>query len=414
MRAYPSLLLSLLIASCVSDAKIDRVNAPPVVEILAPAPDSTFRQGDGDVVFGGTALDTYDSPPELTITWTLDDGAPDPATADAEGVVAWSLDSQALTVGTHVVELLAVDTDGASASAQITFTVGGPLGPPYVEITAPDDGSTFLVDQQITFVGLATDTTSPASELTFSWSSSIDGTLYGAISGDGQSALITDDLSPGTATITLSVTDGDGEVGSDSIVVTIEDGGEDPVPPEPGDLIFSEVMVNPNGAADEDGEWVELYNTSGSTLDITGYSFHDDGADFWVFDASVSVGPHGYLVLCANPNPAINGGVPCDGWFYRNPAGEQPTEGLGHGSGIAIANNDDELELTSPTGVDIDIFDYNDTDSDPIIAGASFGLDPDHLDGVENDDVSNWCVQTTLLDSMEDPGTPGLPNDPCF
>ena len=72
-----------------------------------------------------------------------------------------------------------------------------------------------------------------------------------------------------------------------------------------------------------------------------------------------------------------------------------------------------ELELTSPDGVDIDVFDYNDTDSDPIEPGMSFGLDPKKMDGVLNDDAANWCVGTTVLHGMTDVGTPGQANDLC-
>ena len=173
-------------------------------------------------------------------------------------------------------------------------------------------------------------------------------------------------------------------------------------------VVFNEIMYHP--ATNETAlEWVELYNTSGRTLDIAGYSFHDDASDEWVFDASVLVAPHGYMVLCANMNPRKNGGVSCDGWFYRQPMGEAPPPGSGHGGGVAIANNDDELELTAPDGTDIDLFDYNDTNSDPIEDAMSFGLDPSHMNGVDNDDVGNWCIQTTIQSGMTEAGTPGQP-----
>jgi hypothetical protein len=109
----------------------------------------------------------------------------------------------------------------------------------------------------------------------------------------------------------------------------------------------------------------------------------------------------------------VNGGVPCDTWFYRSPLGTEPPAGQGHGQGMAIANNDDELELTSPAGVDIDVFNYNDTSTDVIEAGIAFGLDPNKLDGVSNDDFANWCNQTTVLAGMTDIGTPGSTNDSC-
>jgi hypothetical protein len=314
-------------------------------------------------------------------------------------------------VGIHSLDLLVEDEDGDGTSASVDFEIGGPLGAPTVEITAPAEGSSYAELESITFTGLASDLSTAPEDLTFAWSSDLDGDLGGAISGGGQSALITDALSIGTHVVTLSATDADGEVGSDTVTVIIEDAT--PTPPEPGDLIFSEVMVDPNVVADEDGEWVELYNTSGSTLDLAGYSFHDDGTDWWVFDSSVLVAPHDYVVICANPDSGENGGIPCDAWFYRFPNGDEPTGGTGHGSGVAIANNDDELTLTGPDGVDIDRFDYDDTDSDPIEAAMSFGLDPNKLDGTLNDDVANWCVQTTLLSGAGEPGTPGQANDPC-
>lgn len=403
----------LLLVACASDTKIDRVNDAPTASIEAPLEGELFRQGAGLVGLRGTVADTYDDPPALTVSWVVDDGASVPVTADADGLVSLDLDASTLALGEHEARLDVVDTDGDGGTVSVRFEIGGPLGPPLVEITDPDDGLTVVVGTAITFVGAASDTTTPAEGLTFTWSSDLDGELPGAITGGGQSALLTSWLSVGAHVITLSVGDGDGEVGSDSIGVVIEDIPEDPPEPEPGDLIFSEVMVNPNAAADEDGEWVELYNTSGYTIDITGYSFHDDGADYWVFDAPIQVDPHGFIVLCANPNPAVNGGVTCDGWFYRNPMGEMPSEGQGHGSGVAIANNDDELVLTSPAGVDIDVFDYDDTDSDPIETGMGFGLDPTRMDGVSNDDVGNWCVQTTVLAEGMDPGTPGQANDAC-
>lgn len=407
----PALLVFAGLAGCGSDTKIDRVNKEPVVHVTAPEEGALFRQGELIVATGDVA-DTFDDPPALEVTWQLDEAEATPAEVDAEGNTSLNLDTAALSVGEHRLTLTAVDSDGAPASAFVTFDVAGPLGPPLVEITAPDDGLVVLPGTSITFTGMASDTTTPADDLDFDWSSSLDGELLGAISGDGQSALLIDTLTIGVHTITLTATDGDGEIGQDSITVTVEE-EPDPVEPEPGDLIFSEVMVNPNQAADEDGEWVELYNTSGSTLDIQGYSFHDDGADYWIFDTSITVEPHGFIVLCANPNPSVNGGVPCDGWFYRNPMGEMPPADRGHGSGVAIANNDDELELTSPDGVDIDVFDYNDTDSDPIEPGMSFGLDPKKMDGVLNDDAANWCVGTTVLHGMTDVGTPGQANDPC-
>lgn len=403
---FPPLLVAL--GACGSDSGLERVNAPPTAEILAPEPGSVFRQGGGAIVLAGLVADSFDVPVALAVSFELDAATEVNASVDADGAVSGTL-ADDLALGEHLLDLLVTDVDGASARASSWFTVLGPVGAPTVAITAPADGTAFAFGSTVTFTGTATDLATAADDLAFAWRSSLDGALAGAISGDGASAVLAA-LSEGTHVVTLEVTDGDGEVGSDSISVVVEPEG--PVEPEPGDLIFSEMMVNPDAVADEMGEWVELYNTSGSTLDIEGYALHDDDSDYWVFEESIEVPPGGYVVLCANPDPALNGGVPCDGWFYRNPMGEKPPTGSGYG--VAIANNDDELTLTSPSGVDIDHFDYNDTDSDPIEAGMAFGLDPSALDGTANDNIDNWCVQETVLPGVSEPGTPGAPNDACF
>ena len=405
----PTPILLLVLVACDLESGLGRVNAPPTVEISAPIADELFRQGQSLLLVAAVGDDT-DPVAELVVEWSIDSGEAHEIDASATGEVLVDLGSDTLALGVHQVTVGVTDKDGATTLDSVSFEVAGPLGVPTVEITAPDAGTLVSTGTSITFTGTASDTSTPADDLEMAWASDVDGALAGAISGDGQTILLYDALSAGSHMITLSATDLDGEVGSDSILVVVED---IPIEPEPGDLIFTEMMVNPNAVEDEYGEWVELYNTSGSTLDLAGYSFHDDGEDEWVFDRSVTVGPKSYLVICANTDADKNGGVPCDAWFYRQPMGESPPSGYGHGNGVAIANNDDELVLTSPYGLDIDVFDYNDTDSDPIQDGQGFGLDPTKLDGVLNDNVANWCTQTTPIGTGDDRGTPGIENDPC-
>jgi hypothetical protein len=47
------------------------------------------------------------------------------------------------------------------------------------------------------------------------------------------------------------------------------------------------------------------------------------------------------------------------------------------------------------------------------VAGAAIGVDPSFLDGGANDDLTHWCVQTTVMTSGGEAGTPGVENDPC-
>jgi PKD repeat protein len=107
-----------------------------------------------------------------------------------------------------------------------SLTVTGPGGtdtetrqivvnaPPVVNITAPQDGTTFVPDDQVTFTGTASDLEDVDLSATIDWTSSIDGSL-----GTGASILST--LSSGTHSITASVTDSGGATANASITVTV-------------------------------------------------------------------------------------------------------------------------------------------------------------------------------------------------
>ncbi len=75
----------------------------------------------------------------------------------------------------------------------------------------------------------------------------------------------------------------------------------------PGDVVINEVAWA--GSADSSGdEWIELYNTTGSPIDLTGWSIDDDnGAS--IYDLSGTIEAHGYYLIedsdtAVNPNVA--------------------------------------------------------------------------------------------------------------
>ena len=387
----------LLATACGQPVGVSRLNSAPTVSIVAPQPDELFRQGEGDIALIAEVFDSHTPAEELTVSWVVDGGDAIAAAVDGDGIAIASLSPDGMSTGTHEAVVTVVDEDGSQGVAAVRFLVGGPFGAPTVEITAPDDGSSYLVQQSVTFRGQAEDATTPAGELSFHWASDLDGDLSGAVTAGGESLLLAEGLSAGTHLVTLTVTDADGEVGADFINVTLSDND---VIAQPGDLVFSEFMVNPQVVEDEVGEWVELYNTSGSAIDVAGYSFHDDDYDNFVLEGPLVVGPNDYIVLCADTNPATNGGVPCDGWFLRDPLGD----------GLALANSPDELVLSRPDGTQIDWVHY---EPSWFQAGAASGVSPDQLEGGSNDYAEAWCVQTTIMTSGGEPGTPGVENDVC-
>jgi len=392
-----ALMMLPMIAACSGDNRIDRVPRAPNIEILSPVADELFRLGEGAIPLIGTASDAVDSPDDLDATWQLDDGDEWGDTVSDQDRIEDQLETDGLELGFHEITLRVTDRDDATALAIVRFELQGPLGSPEVTITSPDDGASFETDAQVTFTGEATDATTAPDDLVFEWSSSEDGVLDGALSTGGESVLVTDGLSAGPHTITLRVTDDDDEVGVDQINITLADPD---VLAQPGDLVFSEMMINPQVVEDEVGEWGELYNTASYPIDIGGYQFHDDDVDHQILEGSIVVAGNDYVVLCAQMNPSVNGGVQCDGQFERL-AGE---------GGLALANNPDEVVLSRPDGTEIDWLHYTDDWFDP---GIAIGVDPGFLNGGDNDQPSHWCNQTTIVASGGEPGTPGMVNDDC-
>ena len=91
--------------------------------------------------------------------------------------------------------------------------------PPTAKITQPANGATFNVGDPVAFAGTATDPEDGNLTASLTWSSSRDGAI-----GTGGS-FTRSDLTPGVHTITASVTDSDGRVGSSAITLTVGSSG---------------------------------------------------------------------------------------------------------------------------------------------------------------------------------------------
>jgi len=76
--------------------------------------------------------------------------------------------------------------------------------------------------------------------------------------------------------------------------------------PPVGDLVINEFMAsNDETIADQDGEfddWIELYNNSGSSIDLAGYFLSDDAEELmqWEFPTGASIDGNGYLIIWAD------------------------------------------------------------------------------------------------------------------
>ncbi len=77
----------------------------------------------------------------------------------------------------------------------------------------------------------------------------------------------------------------------------------------PGAIQLNEIMASPkSGLRDEDGElsdWIELYNSSDTLVDLSLYALSDDETKplKWTFPSGAVIGPHGYyVVFCSGKN----------------------------------------------------------------------------------------------------------------
>nr|NIR37415.1 hypothetical protein [Actinomycetota bacterium] len=120
---------------------------------------------------------------------------------------------------------------------------------PTVTITAPADGTSGVEGDPVTFSGTASDVEDGDLTSALSWSSSLDGVI-----GSGAS-FTTSALSPGTHTVTASVTDSGGLEASDAVAVTVF---------AEGSMSF-EVRV---ATGDDDGEESESGSVSLGSSDL--------------------------------------------------------------------------------------------------------------------------------------------------
>jgi hypothetical protein len=169
-----------------------------------------------------------------------------------------------------------------------------------------------------------------------------------------------------------------------------------------GDLVITEFLKDPDAVSDTYGEWLEIYNTTGTDITLCqGWTLEDDDTDSANIVSEVLIPAGEYTVFVKNEDMTLNGGVLAD---YE------------HGTGYILANGADEIVLLFNDPVDglfeMSRVDYLDGPGWPDARGKSISLDPDFYSETDNDDVTNWCHGTSTFGDG-DVGTPGADNDEC-
>ena len=161
-----------------------------------------------------------------------------------------------------------------------------------------------------------------------------------------------------------------------------------------GDIIITEIMQNPSVVTDANGEYFEVYNTTGTDINMNGWTIKDLGSDSHTISLSLIVPANGYAVLGVNGDSGTNGGVTLN-YVY---------------SGIALANSADELLLVDTIGTTIDEVDWDGGPNFPDPTGASMELSINKYNATDNNTGLNWAEAVSAFGSG-DLGTPGAVND---
>ena len=274
-------------------------NHPPLAVITSPRMDQQFMVGQV-IAFDGRA--SYDDDlPNLTYRWNFTDSI-------VEGRDKAVVERAFLVPGNYVVVLTCIDSGNRTNSAYVRISIKAENRPPVAVITAPADGTRFLVERSIGFDGSASHDPEGGS-LRFIWTTNRTTDPIGDRDrfsiklpiGRYQVTMWVYDLAGanGTATINISViTDVPPSLGGASVAPAVGPAGD------PGGFVFRVTYRDP----DNDPPQEILVKVAHRSVFNAYAMLPDDPADATYTDgrgyhASVALetGAHQYVFSCRDP-----------------------------------------------------------------------------------------------------------------
>lgn len=138
-------------------------------------------------------------------------------------------------------------------------------------------------------------------------------------------------------------------------------------------IVITELMVEPP-SGHRDGEFIEIYNKSGSTVDLTGWRF-TDGINF-NFPPNTMIGSHEYMVIASNAQ------------FTKDAHPDANVIGSYTGN---LSNNNELLRLADDWGNTADVLHYSVGGQWPhLAAGGGSSLELRHPD-MDNSQPTAWA-----------------------
>lgn len=158
-----------------------------------------------------------------------------------------------------------------------------------------------------------------------------------------------------------------------------------------GDIVISELMIDPVALTDTRGEWIEVYNASSRPIDLRGWTLRDASSSHAIDGpAPLVVAPGAYAVLATDASEIVACGI---GALYDY-------------ASVTLNNSGDAIALLH-CGAVIDEVVYGADQP-----GSASGVTPSALDATANDDWSRWCPATAVM-TCGDRGTPAAVNEVC-
>lgn len=163
--------------------------------------------------------------------------------------------------------------------------------------------------------------------------------------------------------------------------------------PRQGEILITEIMVNPEAVSDANGEWIEIWNATDRELLLNGMTLKDAGSNQHILASAekLVLPAHAYWVLAKNGDKLTNGGISPD-YVYQN---------------FTLSNTADQIILIAPDELLIDQVGYS--AGWPVISGSSMELHPDYQSFSGNDQPEHWFPARMIFGSG-DKGSPGQAN----
>ncbi len=169
--------------------------------------------------------------------------------------------------------------------------------------------------------------------------------------------------------------------------------------PSAGEIVVTEVMIEPLGVSADVGQWFEIQNVADGRRNLAGVGFSSDHGEEYIIPrdgASHFMEPGERWLLARAADLGLPGaGVEADLVY----------------TGFDLTSR--AISIVGQNGPVDTVLLWPDT-AWPIEPGAALSLSPDRLSADANDDPAAWCFATYVFESgYGNRGTPGAPNDPC-